>query len=185
MRVISGQARGIKLVTVDGLETRPTTDRVKEAIFSMIQHSIYDVKALDLFSGSGALGIELLSRGGNFVDFVELNKAAITCINENLTKTKLGEFAKVHQATVENALLKLNQSGAKYDVVFMDPPYHKGHIKSTIDGIINYKLLNINGIIVLEHHIDDMDARIEIEALELVTLKKYGIIGVSIYRRIK
>jgi 16S rRNA (guanine966-N2)-methyltransferase len=183
MRVISGKARGTKLMTIEGLETRPTTDRVKEAIFSMVQHHLYDAKGLDLFAGSGALGIELLSRGGNAVYFVEASAKATKCIRDNLSTTHLEAQGIVFQTTVAQALDKLQ--GNVFDIVFMDPPYHKGFIKNTIEIILRYELLRINGIIVLEHHIDDSDSMIVSDALEVLAQKRYGITGVGVYRRIE
>lgn len=182
MRVVSGRARGTKLITIEGIETRPTTDKVKEAIFSMIQNHIYGGLALDLFSGSGALGIEFLSRGGQKCTFVELNKRAVKCIRDNLEKTKLDEEAEIKNTTVDQALE--SSKGRFFDVVFLDPPYHKGFIKTTIEKIVRYELLNNNGIIVLEHHIEDDESKIDYEGLDIVTQKKYGITGVTIFRRI-
>ncbi|MDK2867262.1 MAG: rRNA (guanine966-N2)-methyltransferase [Clostridiales bacterium] len=183
MRVISGKARGTKLITIDGMATRPTTDRVKEAIFSMVQHHLYDAEGLDLFAGSGALGIELLSRGGASVTFVESGAKAVKCIRDNLDKTHLTIQGEILQMSVERALTTL--SGKTFDIVFMDPPYHNGMIKSTIETILRYELLRINGIIVLEHHVEDVDSKIVSDALEVLAQKRYGITGVGVYRRIK
>ncbi|MBS7527454.1 16S rRNA (guanine(966)-N(2))-methyltransferase RsmD [Fusibacter paucivorans] len=183
MRVISGKARGTKLMTIEGTATRPTTDRVKEAIFSMVQQHLYEAEGLDLFAGSGALGIELLSRGGSAVSFIESSAKAVQCIRDNMQKTHLEAQGEILQMTVERDLTMLK--GRSFDIVFMDPPYHKGMIKSTIETILRYELLRINGIIVLEHHVDDKDSEIVSDALEVLTQKRYGITGVGVYRRIE
>ncbi len=181
MRVISGSARGIVLETIEGLETRPTTDRVKEAMFSMIQNQIYGANCLDLFSGSGALGIELISRGAMQVVFCENNSKAMQIIQRNLEKTRL----------TENATLKVDDvyrfiavyKGEPFDLVMLDPPYLKGHVKKVLSELENYNLLTESGIIVVEHDIKDEEISNHETGFELVKTKKYGKIGISIYRR--
>lgn len=123
MRVIAGKARRIPLVTVKGMETRPTTDRTKETLFNMIAHGLCDCTFLDLFSGSGAIGIEAISRGVKKAVFVENNPNAIQCIMENLKKTQLEDQAEVIREDVFSALRRLD-GREKFDYVFMDPPYN-------------------------------------------------------------
>jgi len=183
MRIISGRARGTKLVTVEGLDTRPTTDRVKEAIFSMLHSDVFEARALDLFAGSGALGLELISRGGNHATFVEQSRQALGCIQKNIEKTHFEEETTCIQSSVEQALERLK--GSLFDIVFMDPPYHKGFIKSTTSQLEQYDILKINGIIVVEHHMNDDEINAVDSVFELVKQKKYGITGVSVFRRIK
>lgn len=122
MRVIAGSARRIPLKTLKGLETRPTTDRIKETLFNMIQYGLADCMFLDLFAGSGAIGIEALSRGAAGCVFVEQNRAAVECIRENLQATKLLDRAVVMHCDGLTALGRL-EGKYRFDYIFMDPPY--------------------------------------------------------------
>ncbi len=123
MRVIAGTARRLQLKTLDGIDTRPTTDRIKETLFNMISAELYDSNFLDLFSGSGGIGIEALSRGAANAVFVEKNPKAMKCIQENLESTKLKDRAKTMQMDVFAALSRLNGEW-KFEYIFMDPPYN-------------------------------------------------------------
>ena len=124
MRVIAGSAKRLQLKTLDGLDTRPTTDRIKETLFNMISPYLYDCRFLDLFAGSGGIGIEALSRGAGEAVFVEQNPKAMACIKENLKKTKLEERAVTMATDVMTALRRMEGSGT-FDYIFMDPPYNK------------------------------------------------------------
>lgn len=126
MRVIAGSARSIALVAPPGEATRPTTDRIKETLFNMISYGLPDCRFLDLFSGSGAVGIEALSRGASEAVFVEKDKAALACIAKNLQKTRLSERARVLAAEAGAALRRLEAEGRAFDYIFMDPPYRMG-----------------------------------------------------------
>ena len=128
MRVISGTARGKKLNTLSGLNTRPTLDRVKEPLFSIIQNNIVESNVLDLFAGSGAIGLEALSRGAREAVFIENNKEAIKCIEENIQFTKMAERSKLIKADVIQGIHSLS-SGESFDIIFMDPPYGKEYEK--------------------------------------------------------
>ena len=120
MRVIAGTCRSLPLVTPEGIDTRPTTDRIKETLFNMIQAEIPGCVFYDLFSGSGGIGIEALSRGAKHAFFVENNKKALECIKKNLTFTKMADNATVVSRDILGAMPFLTQ---KADVIFMDPPY--------------------------------------------------------------
>ena len=125
MRVIAGSARSLKLKTLEGIETRPTTDRIKETLFNMISPQMYDCIFLDLFAGSGGIGIEALSRGAKEAVFVEKNPKAMECVKENLKFTRLEKKGLTLTKDVMNALYQLE--GEKvFDFVFMDPPYNMG-----------------------------------------------------------
>ena len=127
MRVIAGSARSLRLKTLDGMDTRPTTDRIKETLFNIISPSIFDSIFLDLFSGSGGIGIEALSRGAREAVFVENNPKAMACIKENLKFTRLEAKAATMTTDVMDALYRLE--GEKvFDFIFMDPPYDQGLI---------------------------------------------------------
>ena len=146
MRVISGSARGRKLKEPTGMDIRPTTDMVKEALFSIIQFDIEGRQALDLFAGTGQLGIEVLSRGARSCVFVDAASASIKVINENLKTTGLGANAKVLHTDSVRALPGLG----RFDLIFIDPPYDSGLAKSSLEKIIEFDILKENGIIICE-----------------------------------
>ena len=124
MRVIAGTARSLPLKTIEGLETRPTTDRIKETLFNMLTGYVPQAKCLDLFAGSGGIGIEALSRGAESCTFVEQAKNAAACIEDNLKFTKLADKAQVRKFDAVSFVSSLPE--IDYDVIFMDPPYSKG-----------------------------------------------------------
>lgn len=154
MRVISGSARSLKLKTLEGLDTRPTTDRIKETLFNMIQNDIYDCSFLDLFSGSGAIGIEGLSRGANKCVFVDNNPKAIEVINDNLEFTKLKDNASVLAKSYEVAIAELESKNNVFDVVFMDPPYDNGLEKNVLELLAKSVIINNDTIVIVEASLD-------------------------------
>lgn len=181
MRVISGSARGIKLDMIEGHDTRPTTDRVKEAVFSMLQTKIHGSRGLDLFAGSGALGVELLSRGATHVTFVEQSVKLLPIIKSNLERTKLIDLGKVLCQDVYKALGTFDT--AAFDIIMMDPPYLSGHVKACLDEIARLDLLAVDGILVIEHDIGDTEILNPPDYFESLKTKKYGKIGVTVFRR--
>ena len=124
MRVIAGKARRLLLKTVPGLDTRPTTDRIKETLFNILQNELYDIRFLDLFCGSGGIGIEALSRGAREACFVDSSRAAAACVRENLEFTRLASQARVFSCDVMTALARLEKE-EPFQIIFMDPPYGK------------------------------------------------------------
>lgn len=153
MRVIAGSARRLQLKTLDGLDTRPTTDRIKETLFNMIADGLYDCTFLDLFAGSGGIGIEALSRGAKKAVFVEKNPKAMAYVKENLAHTKLSDRAETMQADAFGALTRLN-GRYKFDYVFMDPPYGRELEKRALEYLAEYGLLEEDGIIIIEAALD-------------------------------
>ena len=149
MRVIAGTAKRIQLKTIEGMDTRPTTDRIKETLFNMISEYLADSRFLDLFSGSGAIGIEALSRGAAFASFVEQNPKAVTCIKENLKTTKLEGRAKVLATDVLSALRRM-EGNEKFDYIFMDPPYDQLLEKQVLAYLKNSDLLSEDALIIVE-----------------------------------
>ena len=149
MRVIAGTARRLQLKTLEGMDTRPTTDRIKETLFNMISADMYDSNFLDLFSGSGGIGIEALSRGAANAVFVEKNPKAMKCIQDNLEFTKLKDRAKTMQMDIFAALSRLNGEW-KFDYIFMDPPYNEEWEKQVLEFLSNLSLLTEDGIIIVE-----------------------------------
>lgn len=177
MRVISGSARGVKLKTVEGLDTRPTTDRVKESIFNLIQFNIQRACVLDLFSGSGALGIEAASRGAEKVFLIEKDANCHDIIQSNLVNTKLTDKVTLIKSGVISGLKRLNE---KFDVIIMDPPYGMNHVKPVMSSIEDNNLLAEKGIILVEHGIND-ELPEKIGTFSRIRQKKYGKILISIY----
>ena len=150
MRVISGIARGRRLSHPDDDSVRPTTDMVKEALFNIIQFNIEGASVLDLFSGTGQLGIEALSRGASSADFVDQSDKALKLVRANLQHTHLEDYAEVNR---EDALAFLKR-GRKYDIIFLDPPYESSAIEKVIKTINEFDILNENGIIICETKAD-------------------------------
>ncbi len=148
MRVISGKYRGLKLDTVDSKTTRPTTDRTKEGLFNLLQNQINKKIILDLFAGSGALGIEALSRGAMKVIFNDNNYTSNKILKDNLSKLKIKNF-DIYNLEYIDCLNRLR--GTKYDLIFLDPPYHqKTYYSKVIDFLLENKMLNKNAYIVCE-----------------------------------
>lgn len=150
MRVIAGEARRLPLKTVEGDGTRPTTDRIKETLFNMLQNDIYGTTFLDLFSGSGGIGIEALSRGASEAYFVEKNKKCVECIEDNLAFTKLKEKATVMGIAVKKALHQLEDRGLVFDIIYMDPPYNKHYEQKVLEQLSNLSIINKDTIIIVE-----------------------------------
>lgn len=149
MRVIAGSAKRMPLKTIDGLDTRPTTDRIKETLFNMISQYLADSSFLDLFSGSGGIGIEALSRGAASAVFVEQNKKAMNCIRENLKFTRLEDKAEVYETDVIQALSRM-ENRKKFDYVFMDPPYNQLHEKRVLEYLKTSDVLSEDALIIVE-----------------------------------
>ena len=141
MRIITGSARGRRLLTLEGEDVRPTTERVKEALFSILQFQIEGRRVLDLFAGSGQLGLEALSRGAREAVFVDAGKEPISIVEKNLANTGLGEHAKV---------LRRNDP---FDIAFLDPPYRTGLLQKALP--MTAAIMNKGGVIVCEHPVDE------------------------------
>lgn len=153
MRVISGSARSLILKTPKGDATRPTTDKIKETLFNMIANELYGVRFLDLFAGSGAIGIEALSRGAGEAVFVDISRDAIECVKENLIHTKLNNKAAVIRGNYNSALKSLEGQGKKFDMVFLDPPYNKGIEDKCLELLDDYALIDSTTLIIIEEDI--------------------------------
>lgn len=150
MRVIAGKARRILLKTVEGMDTRPTTDRIKETLFNILQPDLPGARVLDLFSGSGALGIEALSRGASYGVFVEKSSKALQCIRENLSATHLESQARVLGMDALSALSNMEGNEGVFDVVLMDPPYRHDFELDVLRYLKESKLIDEYTIIVIE-----------------------------------
>ena len=178
MRVITGSARGRRLKELEGMETRPTTDRVKEGLFSALQFDIEGRRVLDLFAGTGQLGIECLSRGAVSAVFVERRPDAVKLIRENLRTTELQERARV----VAGEAMAFLEGGEKFDLVFLDPPYQSGLLEQALDKLTRFDILNPHGIIVAEHPAERRLPPLP-PPYRLRRTYRYGKIAVSLYRR--
>lgn len=148
MRVIAGTARSLRLKTPEGMDTRPTTDRIKETLFNMLQPYLSDAVFIDLYSGSGAIGIEALSRGARHAYFVENNRQALACIADNLQFTKLTDRATILKQDVLSALTGIHEKEA--DVIFMDPPYERDYEKHVLHMLKDMPYVTDNTLIVIE-----------------------------------
>ena len=167
MRVIAGKARSMPLKTIEGPGTRPTTDRIKETLFNVLSSHIADGRFLDLFAGSGAIGIEALSRGASEAVFVEQAQKAADCIEDNLQFTRLLDQARVYRKDVLSALRMLESEDKPFDIIFMDPPYGQGHEQSVLEYLSDSSLADEYTIIVVEadletsfDYLDNLNLRI-------------------------
>ena len=175
MRVISGTARGTKLNSIDELSTRPTLDRVKESLFNIINSKIDDSVVLDLFAGSGAIGIEFLSRGCRSAYLCDRSNKAINMIQQNLEKTRLQDNAVIINKDYRKCLQDLAKQGVAFDIIFIDPPYKDDIAVDSVEMILSLKLLKQDGIIVIET--DEKEREIEnLKKLdvEIYDSRKYG-----------
>lgn len=175
MRVISGKARGTKLSSIESLSTRPTLDRVKESLFNIIQNNLRSAVVLDLFAGSGQLGIEALSRGADKAYLCDINRDAVKMIKQNLEKTKLKDKAVVINEDYKKALRTLN-TNEKFDIIFIDPPYKEDIAVDSIIDIIHESRLKENGIMIIETDEIERDLREinKIENIKIIDQRKYG-----------
>jgi 16S rRNA (guanine(966)-N(2))-methyltransferase RsmD len=173
MRVIAGKARRLPLVAPEGSQVRPTTDRIKETLFNMIHNELYDCQFLDLFSGSGAIGIEALSRGAKQAVFVENNRQAINCIEENLKRTQLSEDAHIYIGDTLMVLRQLEQQKDYFHIVFMDPPYNQGWEEKTLKALNALTIIDENSLIIVECHIDTEIMGLEALGYKIEKIKTY------------
>lgn len=179
MRVITGKARGIQLKTPDGMQTRPTSDRVKEALFSIIQFDIPGAQVLDLFGGTGQLGIEALSRGAQSAVFVDAGEKACALIRENLKRTKLETDARVVRS---DYLDYLKRTREKFDIIFLDPPYAEVFLENALNIITEIDILQTNGIIIAERPLGK-ELPWDFEGYRRSRDYKYGNTLLTVYRK--
>lgn len=175
MRVIAGKARRLPLKTLDSLDTRPTTDRIKETLFNMLQTETTGCRFLDLFSGSGGIGIEALSRGASACVFVENNKKAADCIRQNLSFTRLEPDAVVMECDALTALRRLEDSGEQpFDLIFMDPPYGKELERQVLMALSHSRLADEMTTIIVEASLQTDFSYVEEETIfQIVREKNY------------
>lgn len=174
MRVISGTARGKKLVSLEGMNTRPTLDRVKEALFNILQFDIRDKNMLDLFAGSGAIGIEAISRGAKSATFCDNSSDAIRIIETNIKNTRSTAKATILNKDYVQALEFLAKKNSKFDIIYLDPPYRTEFANIAVDRIIELNLLSKDGIMILETDDASKEETIKREGIEIFDKRKYG-----------
>lgn len=179
MRVITGSARGKHLKELPGMDTRPTTDRVKEGLFNVIQFDIEGRRVLDLFAGTGQLGIECLSRGAAFCDFVDSAPAAMKIVRDNVTACRVADRAAFHQ---KDFLAFLNGVRGKYDLIFLDPPYASGALERALEKITAIDIVSGNGIIICESPVEQVLPELP-GVYQKTGEYRYGKIKVTLYRR--
>ena len=177
MRIISGIRRGHKLFEFEGDDVRPTTDRVKESIFNIIQNYVPDASVLDMFCGSGALSFEAVSRGAQKAVCIDSNPASVDIIRKNAKALRFEEFCEI----LTMSCLDYKSSGESFDIIFLDPPYNKGFVEPVLNHIVEQKLLADDGIVVLES--DDTDFHGEIPGLCIYRQKRYGRTYITVYKK--
>ena len=180
MRIISGKLKGRKIDGFNLEGTRPTMERVKESLFAMIQNYIIDANVLDLFSGSGNLGIEAISEGATKATLVDCNIKAIKTIKTNVDNLNIASSVEIIHADFEKALINLRKN--QYDVIFLDPPYKTNYIEESIKKITEYNILNDTGVIVCES--SQIDKIIYPSNYEAIKNKKYGDKYIVILKRV-
>ena len=179
MRIISGQARGRKLKTLEGLDTRPTLDRTREALFNILQQRVRDARVLDLFAGTGQLGIEALSRGAQRAVFVDRRTDAVKLIRENLALTRLEEGAQV---VCGDSMAYLNALREKFDLIFLDPPYADDLLERAVAHIARFDILAPDGIMIAESPAEKELPKLS-APYRVAREYRYGRIKVTLYRR--
>ncbi len=182
MQVISGKYRARKLTSPDS--ARPTLQRIKISTFSLIQEFVKeDIEVLDLFAGSGALGIECLSRGAKYVDFVELDKKACECIKKNMRDIDSSLYS-IMNTDYKDALNKLSKNQRKYDIIFIDPPYENGFYIPAVEIIERYNLVKNDGIVVVES-LKNKPMDFKLEDFKIYKSRDYGITNITILKRVE
>jgi 16S rRNA (guanine966-N2)-methyltransferase len=172
MRVIAGSARSLPLKTVEGIDTRPTTDRIKETLFNMLMPEIPGCRFLDLYAGSGGIGIEALSRGAAEAVFVEHAKPACGCIKDNLSFTHLDDKAQLLEMDVLSAIARLSGKGV-FDVVYIDPPYRQDYERDVLTALYSSNIIDEYTLIVVEADLQTDLSYVTDLGFEVTKIKNY------------
>lgn len=179
MRVISGKLKGKKLFSLKGQSLRPTSDRVKEAIFDILQDQIRGQKVLDLFAGTGALGIEALSRGARSAVFVEESTRSLAALRKNIKECRLKEQAEVLAREAQTGIKILETRGESFELIFLDPPYGRGLARRVLQALSRSSIVSPGTLIVAEHSLsEELDS---IPSWQRVDLRRYGRTQVSFF----
>lgn len=180
MRVISGQKKGYRLKAPKSSNTRPTEDRIKESLFNILRNIHNENIVLDLFAGSGGIGIEFLSRGAKKAYFVDKSFVSIQCIKENLNHTEFVDKSEVIKSDVNKSIIVFSQKNIKFDYIFADPPYGQGLAFKTIENIYNNNIIKEEGIIIIEHE-KELILEDRVGFLRKIDCRKYGSKSLSFY----
>lgn len=172
MRIIAGTARSLPLKTAEGLDTRPTTDKIKETLFNVLQADVPGAYVLDLFAGSGQIGLESLSRGAAYAVFVENNRKAAKCIEENIAFTRFDKVSRLMVSDVMSALPTL-EGRYTFDLIFMDPPYQKGLEEEVLRYLSRSSLLKPHARIIVEAALDTKFGYLDELGLAIAKCKRY------------
>lgn len=178
MRIIAGIARGRSILAPKGRNTRPTLDRVKESLFSILQFSISGARTLDLYAGSGNLGLEALSRGAAYAVFNDFDRGCCDIIRRNLDTLGFSDRAAVMQADALAAVTRLS-GGQAFDLVFLDPPYHLG-AQQALEALFRMGLISVDGQVIVEHAWEKPPHAVEL-LMEHIDTRKYGDTGLSFF----
>lgn len=184
MRIISGTARGTKLFTLDGTNTKPTLDRVKESLFNIIKNDLNDAVVLDLFSGSGALGLEAVSRGAKLAVLCDCNINAIKIIKKNIEKTRLTDKIILIKEDFIKALEQVRNQMLKFDVVFLDPPYETDFVYKALEKILEFNILKEDALVVIEtDEVNRIKNEIKMLNINVFDERKYGRVSLIFLRQ--
>ena len=178
MRIITGSAKGTKLKVPVGIDTRPTADRVKESVFNILSDIVVDAHVLDIFAGTGNLGLEALSRGAKTAVFIDNSNDSIAIIKENANHTKLAQQTEIYKNDVLRALDRFVQDERSFDLLFCDPPYKKGFVQVVLEKLDQFPIMALGGVVVIEHSRHEKIAD-EWENLQLKRTERYGATLVS------
>ena len=179
MRIIAGNFRGRKLVSPKNSPIRPTSDRVKEALFNMIGPKIPGSRVLDLFAGTGSLGLEAISRGAEYAVFVEKNAVSVKTLNENIWLLNIREDCEIIMADAVDALSRLDAKNITFDIVFVDPPYWENLYKKVLSALAGYDIIKNGGLVIFEHP-SDIDIDKDKHSFVPIKNKRYGSTSISI-----
>ena len=172
MRIIAGEKRGTKLYTLEGLNTRPTLDRVKESLFNIIQSEIRESVFLDIFAGSGAIGLEAVSRGAKKAILCDNNKQAIQIIKKNIEKLGYKDKIELYQMQFNELINKLNE---KIDIIYLDPPYKTNYAIKTVELLLKKEILKTDSLIIIEtDQVEELKEKLENLNIEIIDKRKYG-----------
>jgi 16S rRNA (guanine966-N2)-methyltransferase len=183
MRIIGGEFRSRLIEMPKGVEIRPTQDKVRQAIFNVLGNSLSELNVLELFAGSGAFGIEAISRGAKHVTFVDNNGICIKTIEKNLESLQIPiDKFEVVWANAISIFPRMHKEGSQYDLIFLDPPYYKNIARKCLSNIDDYDILSPRSLVVIEHFKKDSLA-FELKSLVLEKEKQYGDTVISIFRK--
>jgi 16S rRNA (guanine966-N2)-methyltransferase len=181
MRVVSGVAKGRRLKAPSGGRIRPTADRVKETLFDIIGERVLNARVLDLFAGTGSLGIEALSRGARFVLFVDAAREAVKLIGDNLVRTAMEERAETWRSDALAAVARLKKEGRHFDIVLLDPPYGYDHIGGILRQLQQANLFSRRSLMVVEHH-KRTEIPNRVDSMERIDQRRFGDTMISFYQ---